>query len=103
QGGAGADRSRISARRGLTDHSSECQPPLGLSGVGFGAVDTAAMVRAVAAALMLGATAVLAQTPSTSASDAAPWDVSDVPHGVVHRHLYKSSIANDSRDLYVYT
>jgi enterochelin esterase-like enzyme len=32
-----------------------------------------------------------------------PWDVSDVPHGEVHHHFYKSAIAEDDRDYYVYT
>jgi enterochelin esterase-like enzyme len=31
------------------------------------------------------------------------WEINDVPHGSVHRHVYKSSIAGDTRDLYVYT
>lgn len=36
---------------------------------------------------------------------AAPqdWDVTDVPHGVVHRHEYHSSSIGDDRDFYVYT
>jgi enterochelin esterase family protein len=32
-----------------------------------------------------------------------PWDLTDVPHGVVHHHFYKSSIVGDNRDFYVYT
>ena len=32
-----------------------------------------------------------------------PWEVNDVPHGVVHRHFYRSGIANENRDYYVYT
>ncbi|HZU85020.1 MAG TPA: alpha/beta hydrolase-fold protein [Polyangiaceae bacterium] len=32
-----------------------------------------------------------------------PWDVADVPHGVVHRHFYRSAVAGDDRDFYVYT
>ncbi len=32
-----------------------------------------------------------------------PWEVNDVPHGVVHHHFYKSAIAGDERDYYVYT
>jgi enterochelin esterase-like enzyme len=31
------------------------------------------------------------------------WEVNDVPHGIVHRHFYHSSVANDDRDFYVYT
>lgn len=32
-----------------------------------------------------------------------PWEVNDVPHGVLHRHFYKSEAANDERAYYVYT
>lgn len=32
-----------------------------------------------------------------------PWDVQDVPHGVVHHHLYESAIIGDQRDYFVYT
>ena len=32
-----------------------------------------------------------------------PWEVSDVPHGEVHHHFYRSSVAGDDRDYYVYT
>ena len=32
-----------------------------------------------------------------------PWEVNDVPHGEIHHHFYKSAIANDDRDYYVYT
>jgi len=32
-----------------------------------------------------------------------PWEVNQVPHGVVHHHFYYSKIANDHRDFYVYT
>jgi enterochelin esterase-like enzyme len=32
-----------------------------------------------------------------------PWDVKDVPHGEVHHHFYRSVIADDERDYYVYT
>ena len=31
------------------------------------------------------------------------WDMAEVPHGVVHHHFYKSKIAADQRDYYVYT
>lgn len=31
------------------------------------------------------------------------WEVSEVPHGVIHHHFYKSNAANDDRDYYVYT
>jgi enterochelin esterase-like enzyme len=32
-----------------------------------------------------------------------PWELNDVPHGVVHHHFYKSEVAHDDRDYYVYT
>ncbi len=32
-----------------------------------------------------------------------PWELNDVPHGEVHHHFYKSAVANDERDYYVYT
>src|ERR1700733_7915869 len=32
-----------------------------------------------------------------------PWEINDVPHGVVHRHFYKSGVVGDERDFYVYT
>jgi enterochelin esterase family protein len=32
-----------------------------------------------------------------------PWELNDVPHGEVHHHFYKSEIAGDDRDYYVYT
>jgi enterochelin esterase-like enzyme len=32
-----------------------------------------------------------------------PWEVNDVPHGVVHHHFYKSAVVGDQRDFYVYT
>jgi enterochelin esterase-like enzyme len=32
-----------------------------------------------------------------------PWELNDVPHGEIHHHFYKSVIADDSRDYYVYT
>jgi len=28
-----------------------------------------------------------------------PWEVSDVPHGEVHHHFYKSAVVGDQRDL----
>ena len=36
---------------------------------------------------------------------AAPlaWEQSDIPHGLVHHHFYKSAIVGDNRDFYVYT
>jgi len=32
-----------------------------------------------------------------------PWEINDVPHGVVHRHLYQSAIVGDARPFLVYT
>jgi enterochelin esterase-like enzyme len=32
-----------------------------------------------------------------------PWEVSNVPHGVIHRHFYHSDIVADNRDFFVYT
>jgi enterochelin esterase family protein len=32
-----------------------------------------------------------------------PWEVNDVPHGEIHHHFYKSVVAADERDYYVYT
>jgi enterochelin esterase-like enzyme len=32
-----------------------------------------------------------------------PWELNDVPHGGIHHHFYKSTVAEDERDCYVYT
>ncbi len=32
-----------------------------------------------------------------------PWETNDVPRGEVHHHFYKSAVAEDQRDFYVYT
>lgn len=32
-----------------------------------------------------------------------PWELNDVAHGEVHHHFYRSAVANDDRDYYVYT
>jgi len=32
-----------------------------------------------------------------------PWEINNVPHGVVHRHLYRSAIVGDDRPFLVYT
>lgn len=32
-----------------------------------------------------------------------PWEINDVPHGVLHRHLYHSAILGDERPFVVYT
>jgi enterochelin esterase family protein len=31
------------------------------------------------------------------------WELNDVPHGEIHHHFYKSAVAGDDRDYYVYT
>jgi enterochelin esterase-like enzyme len=35
--------------------------------------------------------------------DSLPWQQTDVPHGVVRHHYYKSGVVGDNRDFYVYT
>jgi enterochelin esterase-like enzyme len=32
-----------------------------------------------------------------------PWEPSDIPHGTIHHHFYKSNVVGDNRDYYVYT
>lgn len=32
-----------------------------------------------------------------------PWEMTDIPHGIVHHHFYTSAIVGDNRDFYVYT
>lgn len=32
-----------------------------------------------------------------------PWEVNEVPHGQLHRHFYRSKIADDDREFIVYT
>ncbi len=32
-----------------------------------------------------------------------PWELNDVPHGEIHHHFYRSAVAQDDRDFYVYT
>ena len=32
-----------------------------------------------------------------------PWEINNVPHGVIHRHHYRSKIVGDERDVLVYT
>jgi enterochelin esterase family protein len=34
---------------------------------------------------------------------ALPWEINDVPHGVVHRHYFRSAVVGDQRDFLVYT
>jgi enterochelin esterase-like enzyme len=36
-------------------------------------------------------------------SSSLPWELNDVPHGEVHHHFYRSAVAGDDRDYYVYT
>jgi enterochelin esterase-like enzyme len=35
--------------------------------------------------------------------DSVPWQIEDVPHGELHRHLYKSAVGGDQRNFTVYT
>lgn len=32
-----------------------------------------------------------------------PWEDTDIPHGLIHHHFYKSNVVGDNRDFYVYT
>ena len=32
-----------------------------------------------------------------------PWEVNDLPHGVIHEHFYRSRVVGDDRNYYVYT
>jgi enterochelin esterase-like enzyme len=32
-----------------------------------------------------------------------PWELNELPHGEIHHHFYRSAVANDDRDYYVYT
>jgi enterochelin esterase family protein len=32
-----------------------------------------------------------------------PWELNDLPHGDIHHHFYRSTVADDQRDFYVYT
>ena len=32
-----------------------------------------------------------------------PWEINDVPHGRIHHHFYRSKLAGEDRDFYVYT
>jgi enterochelin esterase family protein len=31
------------------------------------------------------------------------WEVNDIPHGEIHHHFYRSAVAQDDRDYYIYT
>lgn len=35
--------------------------------------------------------------------DSLPWEINAVPHGIIHRHFYRSAVVGDDRDFYVYT
>ena len=32
-----------------------------------------------------------------------PWEITDIPHGIIHHHFYRSGIVGDNRDFFVYT
>ena len=32
-----------------------------------------------------------------------PWEITDIPHGLIHHHFYRSGIIGDNRDFFVYT
>ncbi len=32
-----------------------------------------------------------------------PWEINDVPHGVIHRHHYRSAVIGEERDVWIYT
>lgn len=32
-----------------------------------------------------------------------PWEMTDVPHGQIHHHFFRSKVAGEDRDFYVYT
>jgi enterochelin esterase family protein len=49
---------------------------------------------------LLGPTSMV-HVPSAGAT--LPWEVTNVPHGTVHHHFYKSGVVGDDRDFYVYT
>jgi enterochelin esterase family protein len=53
---------------------------------------------ALAPNLLATASALHVPGPST-----LPWEVNDIPHGEIHHHFYKSAVAEDNRDYYVYT
>ena len=48
----------------------------------------------------LHATANMVHVPGPST---LPWELADVPQGEIHHHFYKSAVASDDRDFYVYT
>jgi enterochelin esterase-like enzyme len=50
--------------------------------------------------IVMGGHQSIAHVPGPSSLS---WEVSDVPHGTLHRHSYKSTIAGEGRDFIVYT
>jgi enterochelin esterase-like enzyme len=38
-----------------------------------------------------------------SGDNPMPWEIANVPHGVLHRHHFHSNVVSDERDYYVYT
>ncbi len=36
-------------------------------------------------------------------SASLPWQINDVPHGIVHHHFFHSDVVGDNRDFFVYT
>jgi len=63
---------------------------------GVGTVDP---MNAAVVPNLLGPSSMLHVTgPST-----LPWETTDAPRGTLHRHFFKSVVANDNRDMYVYT
>jgi enterochelin esterase-like enzyme len=45
----------------------------------------------------------LSNTVHVTGASPMPWDDTDIAHGVIHHHFYRSSIVGDNRDFYVYT
>lgn len=37
------------------------------------------------------------------AASPEPWEMTDIPHGLVHHHFYRSGVIGDNRDFFVYT
>jgi enterochelin esterase-like enzyme len=45
----------------------------------------------------------LVHVPVAAGAPPNSWDSTDVPHGEVHHHFYKSGVVGDERDFFVYT
>ena len=43
------------------------------------------------------------EVPAPPTSLPLPWQIADVPRGTLHRHFFRSTVANDDRDFIVYT